>query len=234
MPKHTASNYDRIAAKYAQGQDEKPFTMYFERPGFASQLPDASGLQVLDAGCGPGWYSEFLASRGAEVTAVDFNTDFVRLTLERLGDDCRVFQADLTEPLACADGEFDLVIAPLVMHYIEDWTAALREFNRILKPQGVFVFSTHHPFTDWQQFETESYFDVELVEDEWDVGKVTFYRRPLTRISEDLQAAGFWIDRIHEPQPEKALLDVDKELFDRLSRSPLRLVVRAFKADVLR
>jgi len=69
-----------------------------------------------------------------------------------------------------------------------------------------------------------------LLEDEWDVGKVTFYRRPLTAMSEDLAEAGFVVKRLLEPQPLNTLQDVDPELFLRLSRNPWRLMVRAYKA----
>lgn len=32
MEKHTGSTYDEIARKYADEQDNKPWTIYFERP----------------------------------------------------------------------------------------------------------------------------------------------------------------------------------------------------------
>ena len=52
--------------------------------------------------------------------------------------------ADLTRPLGfAADGEFDLVICPMVLHYLKDWKPALSEFHRVLKSQGAPVFSTH-------------------------------------------------------------------------------------------
>jgi len=91
------------------------------------------------------------------------------------------------------------------------------------------VFSTHHPFMDWHEFQTESYFAIDLLEDEWDVGKVTFYRRPLTIMTRDLAEAGFVISQILEPEPLETLQDVDSELFSRLSKEPLRLMFKAHK-----
>ena len=53
----------------------------------------------------------------------------------------------LGERLPYADGEFDLVVCALAIHYAEDRGAAFREFSRVLG--GAVVFSTHHPTTDW-------------------------------------------------------------------------------------
>ena len=43
--------------------------------------------------------------------------------------------ADLGQPLPYADGAFDDVIASLVLHYFEDWTAPLAELQHMLKPE---------------------------------------------------------------------------------------------------
>jgi ubiquinone/menaquinone biosynthesis C-methylase UbiE len=40
--------------------------------------------------------------------------------------------ADLAEPLPFPDYAFDDVIASLVLHYLEDWTAPLAELRRVV------------------------------------------------------------------------------------------------------
>ena len=172
-----------------------------------------------------------MLNHGAIVTAFDLNLDFVTLTRTRLNKRARVLQADLAKPLDFArDAEFDLVVCPLVMHYLKDWQPPFREFHRILKPHGVLVFSTHHPFNDWKLFNKEDYFAVELLEDEWeDVGKVTFYRRPLTAISQDLAAAGFVIERLLEPQPTEDFRRANPIKYELLMKNPWFLAIRAEK-----
>ena len=178
MNKHTGSSYDAIARQYAAKVDSQPWNAFYERPGVISLLPDVANTSVLDAGCGSGWYSQYLLERGARVTAFDINGDFVELTRERSGNRARVFQSNLAEPLTFAENnEFDVAVCALVMHYLQDWEPALREIHRILKPSGVFVFSTHHPFNDWKLFEREDYFATELLEDEFQgIGKVNSAR----------------------------------------------------------
>jgi SAM-dependent methyltransferase len=159
MSEHTGASYEQIAGTYAQQVDARPMNAHYERPAMRALMPDVAGKQVLDIGCGSGWYAEYLLSRGAEVTAFDYDAQFVALTQARVRERALVLRADLAEPLRfAADATFDLAIAPLVLHYLHDWEPPLRELYRVLRPGGALVFSTHHPFMDWQEFERENYF----------------------------------------------------------------------------
>jgi SAM-dependent methyltransferase len=232
VTEHTGASYEGLARKYAETVDSKPWNAYYERPAVISLLPSLMNAKVLDVGCGSGWYAEYLLSRGATVTAFDLNSDFVTLTRTRVGERARVLQADLADPLDFAeDGELDVVVCPLVMHYLKDWQPAFREFHRILNLHGVLVFSTHHPFMDWKLHNKEDYFAVELLEDEWKIGKVRFYRRPLTAISQALDSTGFFIERLLEPQPTEDFRRVHPEGYEHLATNPWFLVVRARKKD---
>jgi SAM-dependent methyltransferase len=230
MTEHTGASYEGQARAYAEEVDTRPWNAYYERPAVISLLPPLANTKVLDAGCGSGWYCEYLLSQGAAVTAFDFNADFVQLTNARVGQRARVLQADLAAPLNFAgDDEFDLVICALALHYLKDWQSTLREFHRVLKPNGVLVFSTNHPSMNWQYYKLENYFALELVEDKWFCGKVRFYHRPLTTIGQDLQSAGFVIERLLEPQPTEDFRRVNPKEHDRLTKNPQFLFIRARK-----
>jgi ubiquinone/menaquinone biosynthesis C-methylase UbiE len=113
--------YDALAESYAALVDTKPHNAYYERPATLSLLPDVKGRRVLDAGCGPGVYAEWLVRRGTEVVAVDVNENMVRLAQERLGTSVQVVRADLAQPLDfLADRSFDLVLSPLALDYVRD------------------------------------------------------------------------------------------------------------------
>ena len=229
---HTGASYEGKARKYAEVVDTKPWNAYYERPAVLSLLPPLVNARVLDAGCGSGWYAEYLVNQGAMVTAFDLNAEFVSLTRSRTGERAQVLQADLAGPLKFAgDGEFDMVVCPLVMHYLKDWLPVFREFKRVLKSQGVLLFSTHHPFMDWKYFNKPDYFAVELLEDEWDIGKVKFYRRPLTAMSHALDLAGFFIERLVEPKPTEDFRRLNPEGYEHHIKNPLFLVIRARKKD---
>jgi SAM-dependent methyltransferase len=201
-----------------------------------AQEPDedqhGAGKDVLDAGCDPGFYSLFLADQGARVMAFDLHPAFVQRTQQRTGGRVKVVQADLAEPLSFAtDASFDLVVCILVLHYIKDWRPTFAEFHRVLRSGGHVIFSTHHPCADVELSSSGDYFSTELIEDEWDVGKVQFYRRPLSKMTQDLFYSGFVIEEISEPQPIKPPENVIFESYERNMKTPLRLLVRARKAD---
>jgi 2-polyprenyl-3-methyl-5-hydroxy-6-metoxy-1,4-benzoquinol methylase len=87
------TDYDSIAQRYAANIDEQPWNALYERPTTLALLPDVNGKDVLDAGCGHGWYAEWLARNGARIVAVDRSRDMVMLARERLGGRARVTNA---------------------------------------------------------------------------------------------------------------------------------------------
>src|SRR5258708_14876378 len=65
------TDYDSMADAYAAGVDARPWNAHYERPRMLAALPPVEGRDVLDAGCGPGFYADWLASRGARAGARD-------------------------------------------------------------------------------------------------------------------------------------------------------------------
>jgi SAM-dependent methyltransferase len=227
--------YNDLAASYAARVDTKPHNAYYERPATLSLLPDVNGKRVLDAGCGPGVYSEWLLDRDATVVAVDASPRMVELAKARTLGRVKVHQADLAAPLGFLEtASFDLVVAPLVMEYIRDWRATFREFHRLLLPGGHLVASVTHPFFDFTYFQPESYFDTELVASEWrGFGgtpiRMPSYRRSLEETLNPFLDTGFRIETLLEPKPTKQFQDADPRHFDELSRQPCFLCIRAVK-----
>ncbi len=221
-------DYDKIGEDYAKA-DQTPWNMHYERPNTLSLLPDVTGIRVLDAGCGAGWYTEWLTSNGANVTAIDFTPQLVSFTQNRVKQ-AEVRHADLEKPLHFLDSKsFDLVIAPLILHYLKDWSMPMSEFNRVLRPDGTFVFSIHHPFTEWKNTNKKNYFERSFLEDYWiNLQKtVHYYGRPLTDIFGAVTDAGFVIEKILEPRPEQKFQEIDPENYELLMSEPWFLCIRA-------
>jgi SAM-dependent methyltransferase len=94
------------------------------------------GQRALDVGCGPGALTRALAERlGADaVAAVDPNAPFVETCRARVpGADVRDGSA---EALPFDDGAFDAVLSQLVVNFITDAPAAVREMRRVARPGG--------------------------------------------------------------------------------------------------
>ena len=221
----SARQYDAMAADYATDNDDNAFNSGYERPATIALLGDVAGQRVLEVGCGAGPLTECLVDQGASVTAVDISPAMLDLARERVGSGAEFHLADLSRPLSFADdGTFDIVVASLVLHYVERWEPVLREFRRVLTPHGKVVISTHHPAHDWQVHSPDDYFAVKQVSEIWEKGsgayEVTFWRRPLTAMTAAFSAAGFVIERLVEPDPVPELRDRDPEADQLLRTEP--------------
>jgi SAM-dependent methyltransferase len=126
--------YEALAESCAAMVDAKPHNAYYERPTTLSLLPKVEGKRVLEAGCGPGVYADWLAEHGAEVVALDVSPRMVQLAEQRLGAKARVLQSGFSQPLGfLASASFDVVLSALALDYIKDWGHAFREDCRLLR-----------------------------------------------------------------------------------------------------
>jgi len=231
--------YERLAERYSAIVETKPHNAYYERPATLSLLPGVRGKRVLDAGCGPGVYSQILLKRGAMVVGVDVSPKMLSLARERVGDKAEFHLADMSKPMRfLKNGTFDVVISPLAVPYIRNLTRLFKQFYRVLKRPGVLVFSDGHPFGDYLLFKekrkSKNYFKTELVGLTWHgFGRpgvyVEGFRRPLGALVNPLIEAGFKIDRIVEPRPTGKFKRRDARNYRKLMRMPGFICVRAVK-----
>jgi ubiquinone/menaquinone biosynthesis C-methylase UbiE len=122
-----ADAYDRFMGRYSVRL----------APSFADFAQVVPGHRVLDVGCGPGALTAELVRRlgATAVAAVDPSEQFAAAAEERHpGVDVRVAAA---EALPFADGEFDEVLAQLVVHFMNDPVRGLAEMARVTREGGV-------------------------------------------------------------------------------------------------
>jgi ubiquinone/menaquinone biosynthesis C-methylase UbiE len=225
-----ARQYDAMAAEYAADNDEGAYNAYYERPATIALLGGIRGKDVLEVGCGAGPLTEYLVEHGARVTASDVSPEMVRLAKTRIGDRAEFVVADIEEPLSFAnDGSFDIVVASLVMHYVKNWEPVLSEFHRVIRPTGGVVFSTHHPTMDWE-LTPSNYFETRQITETWKKGsgkyEVTFWRRPLTAMTQAIASSGFVIEQLVEPEPLPELYERSPRDYSILATKPRFLFFR--------
>jgi SAM-dependent methyltransferase len=122
-----AEAYGRFMGRYSE-----PLAGRFA--ALAGLIP---GRRALDVGCGTGALTSELVGRlGAEaVSAVDPSDAFVAATRARFpGVDVRRASA---ERLPFSDDVFDLTLAQLVVHFMEDPVAGLHDMARVTRRGGV-------------------------------------------------------------------------------------------------
>jgi SAM-dependent methyltransferase len=111
---------------------------------FAAALLDAAevgvGAKVLDVACGAGLVSGLAASRGAQVTGIDFSPNM--LAQARRRHPAVEFREGDAEALPFDDGVFDAVVISFGVHHFPFPSRALSEGGRVLRRGGRIAFST--------------------------------------------------------------------------------------------
>ncbi len=200
-----ANNYDSFAEAYSAETEANLINGYYARPAILDLAGDVAGRRILDAGCGSGPIAAALRDRGAIVTGIDSSAKMLQLARQRLGADADLQLADLGRPLPFPDGAFDDVIASLVLHYLEDWTAPLAELRRVLAAGGRLIVAVDHPIVFKLVNPDADYFATLQWSFEWTLGGhsvlMSLWHRPLHAMSDAFTKAGFRISVISEPPP---------------------------------
>jgi 2-polyprenyl-3-methyl-5-hydroxy-6-metoxy-1,4-benzoquinol methylase len=183
-------------------------------------IGDIQDRRILDAGCGDGWYAERLAQKGGFVTGIDGSPEMIRIAcLKNTHPRVTYRIMDLTKPLALESSSVDIIIANMVLMDIPAIDLCLAEFSRILKPDGIFIFSITHPSffcSDWV-LDASGMRSYKIVRDYlhekqeilnfW--GKTIHYHRPLSYYIQRLERAGMCLLSLSEPIPE--ILEGEKD-----------------------
>lgn len=102
----------------------------------ALQLPDLSGLRVLDIGCNAGFFCGYAAWQGAsEVVGVDMNGDFIAMARE-IFPGCRFVCQDWA---TLDDSKYDVILFLSAIHYAPDQRAMLDFLMERVSPRGMLV-----------------------------------------------------------------------------------------------
>jgi malonyl-CoA O-methyltransferase len=123
-----------------------------ERLDFIKQQP----ARVLDAGSGTGWGTRQLITRypAAQMVALDIAMGMLNVAREQSSWWRKLFSGNRQYPI-CADVEalplatdsFNMVWSNLALQWCNDLPATFDELHRILKAEGLLIFSTFGPDT---------------------------------------------------------------------------------------
>jgi SAM-dependent methyltransferase len=177
-------------------------------------LGNLQGKRVLDLGCGAGGNCLAFARAGAEVAGVDFSTNQIEKARSLCAglDSVRFHVSDLLQfTESQPESSYDVVFSSFVLLYIDRLESLFAQIRRILRPGGVFVFSTKHRLGEIAIVEAgrvvirESYFETGRYEWTWTnesekVPLVSYSRTPGQTVAA-LSDAGFIIERLIEPEP---------------------------------
>lgn len=183
-----------------------------EWPALQAMLPDVSGLDVLDLGCGLGYHCRWAAESGARsVVGLDLSQKMLAVAAQNTaGLPVTLERADLDSADLGRD-RFDLAFSSLAVHYVADFDAFVRRVRVALRQGGRFVFSMEHPvfaaratpdFLPDAQGKPVGAVDEYLREGErrtnWIADGVVKHHRLISSVIMSLKRAGFELDAIDE------------------------------------
>ena len=122
--------------------DEKRREFHLDRYRFAAQRVKAK--RVVDCACGTGYGARLLREVGdaAHVVGVDIERNAIKYAQDNHQVDSTVFICSSGEQLALPDAGVDVVTSFETIEHVPDDVALLKEFHRVLRPNGVLIIST--------------------------------------------------------------------------------------------
>jgi ubiquinone/menaquinone biosynthesis C-methylase UbiE len=179
------------------------------------------GTRVCDIACGEGYLSRFLAQLGPrEVVGMDISAALIDAATRRGNSANLSFRVDDAQHLRTfTDASIDIAVSQMALMDIPDHRSMFRSVRRVLKANGIFMFSLLHPcfeapfhLPDEPQFLTDengnliAYLIRQYAKEGfWQSGgtgvrgHMGAYHRTLSTLINDLLAAGFNIERLDEP-----------------------------------
>lgn len=205
-------------------------------------LPDFKGKRMLDLGCGYGWHSIYAMENGASsVVGIDISQSMLKVAKEKTHFSEVEYICGAIEDMDFKEESFDIVLSSLAFHYIKDYKELIEKINKVLKPNGILIFTVEHPvFTaygtqDWYYDNNKEILHFP-VDNYYYEGKrianflgedIVKYHRTITTYLNTLLINNFNIKQIIEPQPSEEMLDIPG-MKDEMRR-PMMLIISAIK-----
>jgi SAM-dependent methyltransferase len=201
-------------------------------------LGQVSGRRLLDLGCGAGAGTVALAKAGARVIAVDdqaANLSETRDRAEREGVRVETHHGPLAELAFVRADTIDAAVSAYGLATVDDVDRVFRQVHRVLRTDRPFVFSLPHPA--FVMLDPTGGGEPILRRNWWDVtpppwsvadGRAEPDRViTLTGLFASLGRAGFAVDTLLEPQPDRTV--AGDTWSDAMQWVPPTLLVRARK-----
>ena len=134
-------NSERVVSAYSTYMKGK--LTQAEESIFSSIKPG----KILDVGCGTGRTTANLVNLGFDVVAFDFSLPMI-LKAQLIYPTCDFKVMDATDLKTLDDNSFEYVLFSYngldCIYPLENRIKAIRELHRVLKPDGLFIFSSHN------------------------------------------------------------------------------------------
>ena len=224
--------YSRLP-RSVEGLDGAP-----EWPALRALLPDLRGLDVLDLGCGFGWFCRWARQQGAaHVLGVDVSEKMLARARATTQDPAITYSRADLERLQLPVASFELVYSSLALHYIEALDRLMSTVHRSLVHGGRLVFSVEHPIytapdePGWsvdaagrKTWPLDGYLEEGPRSTDWLTRGVIKQHRTIATYLNLLLGLGFAISHVEEWGPTREQIAAQPGLADERQRPPFLLV----------
>jgi ubiquinone/menaquinone biosynthesis C-methylase UbiE len=102
--------------------------------------------RILVLGCGAGRTLPYLHKHNLAISAIDFSPEMILQARQKFSSVCDTIEVMDATKLTFADNSFDYVFFPFhgIDNITPDKKPVLQEVSRVLKPSGIFIFSSHN------------------------------------------------------------------------------------------
>ena len=146
MPKQSTS-WGKVAGWYNKllEEGEDTYQEKLIKPNLMRILSPKAGEQVLDVGCGQGYFGHAIAAEGATVVGIDVAAELIKMAKEQ-GSGKETYLTMSAEKMTGLTNErFNAAICILALQNIKNMPAAIIEISRVLKKSGRCVIVLNHP-----------------------------------------------------------------------------------------
>lgn len=143
----TSDSYEERNAVALSGEKAMAWGLWRIPEAELHVLGDVAGKDILELGCGAARWSIALAGRGARPTGIDLSTrqlQHARRLMEETGVSFPLIEAS-AEAVPLPDASFDIVFCDWGAMTFCDPQLTVPEVARLLRPRGLFAFSTATP-----------------------------------------------------------------------------------------
>lgn len=121
-------------------------------------LINLKGKDVIEAGCGTGKNTVWLARKAKSVTAFDFSKEMLGVAASKVkSDNVKFFRQDISKRWKFPDECCEVVTINLVLEHVENIAYVFKEAYRVLRNGGILLVCELHP--DKQKKGTKARFD---------------------------------------------------------------------------
>jgi cytosine/adenosine deaminase-related metal-dependent hydrolase/ubiquinone/menaquinone biosynthesis C-methylase UbiE len=139
--------FDRLSSSY--DKQANPIVS-LEQRYLELLIPDISGLDICDAGCGSGrWLSHLAEKKPRSLTGIDTSAAMIEVARQKMIPGVQLLQCRC-EKTPLPSRSFDLILSSFVLSYVDDLERMAAEIDRIARDGCDLFLSDMHPETQDQ------------------------------------------------------------------------------------